>query len=239
MKKLTTYHLPLTTDSSQSGVTLIVAVVMLAAVSLASFTLSSIILRDIKSATLIKNSTTAIAGAYSGSEVGLYRLQRNLGGVSMTNQTLSESGASFDVIADLTDDPLPVSAITTAGDTVINLYNVENVDATDTGIRSITVTNTGTRPLRVNVLSWADASNIICPWPSIPSGQSRTCSGLTGPDFRFQLLLQVNGTGTGTASIQAFTAGGVPVGLPSTSPMFDATGRLGQTNHRIRIRLTD
>ncbi|OGE82821.1 MAG: hypothetical protein A2846_00675 [Candidatus Doudnabacteria bacterium RIFCSPHIGHO2_01_FULL_49_9] len=240
--KFSIFNFQFSKNSPEAGVTLIMAIVLLAAVSLTSFTLSSVILREVESAGLIQDSAPAIAGAYSGGEVGLYILQKNVGSIDLSNQSLSDGGASFDIISDLTDDPLLVTVVDTQNG-YINLYDPENYEEQDTGIRSIEVTNNDGRPLKVEIFSWGDGGTAVCGTDNLPSGGTSasvlTCSGLIGPDYRYQIILDVNGTGTSNVSIRAFAADGSSIGSPSASPGFEATGRLGRVNHRIRVNLVE
>lgn len=236
MKK-TKFHIPHSTFQSQDGITMVVAIMLLAGISFASFTLSSIILREIQAGQLIQDSAPAIAGAYSGVEIGLYRLHRNLGSLAVTGGTLSQSGATFDVIPDFFDDPFTFTA--SGGQALtVSLYDPANLAAIDPGYRRVTITSVSGRRFSAEVVSWGSAGTIVCSNPNISNGQSLNCN-LSGPDFRYQITIRVSGSSSGTAvgTIQAFDASGAPLGVPSATPTFDATGKFGVVNHRIRVNL--
>lgn len=228
--------------SNQSGVTIVIAMILLAGVVFASFTMASIILRDVKSARVIQDSEPAITGAYAGGETALFSLQRDIANLRVSDVSVSAGGTVYDVIPDLTDDPFSY-VVTGAQDVYVNFYNPEDPEIQDTGIRSFTITNdTGSRRVDVEVVSWGNPQAILCSFTDITDTEpsnTRTCSNLSGPDYRYQLTIRASGGGAGTAAgtIRAFDASGAPVGIPSATPTFDVSGTLGDAQRRIRINL--
>src|SRR3989338_3467877 len=165
-------------NSSQSGVTLIIAIIMLAAVTFISFSLSAVILREINAARLILKTEPAISAANAGGEVGLYKLMRNLGQTATSGQT-PQSGSSYQVVPDLYDDPYVFSVV--AGAVIkVGLYNPENVSDEDADYGRVTLTNntSGSGPLKVTIYSWSDSEDPIasCNGVTVVDGSSFSCS---------------------------------------------------------------
>jgi len=221
-------------------VTIIIAIVLLATISFVSFSLSSVILREIRAARLVQNSEPALASANSGGEVSLYRLQRNIGGISVSGVAMQSSGATFDVVPDLTDTQFPFTA--TANDAFVSIYNPDSLTTADTGARSVRVTNNGPRHADIWVRPWSNSETVRCFFNNVNPGDSRTCN-LLGPDYRYQIHIQRTGGGGQNALgfVEAFTgpdATGSALGIPSASPVLDVTGRHSEVQRKIRVNLS-
>lgn len=231
----------MTNYKNQEGVTLVVAIVLLSAVTFVSFSLSTVALRELKSARLVTNAEPAFAGANAGGETGLYRLQRGAGSISSSNQSLSQSSATYDIIADLLDDPY---LYTVAGGQTLNvgLYDPENTNNQDLLYRSVRVANQ-VNPIRVTVASWFNPNNPVCNNINVPPGGALTCT-LVGPDYRYLVTLVNLGAGTSNGTVQAFDGSGiltgplsaVPAGIPSDKPSIEITGKSGEVRRKIQIK---
>ena len=237
------FHIPYSIFHSEDGVTIIIAIVLLATISFVSFSLSTVILREIGAARLLQNSEPALAGANSGAEVGLY--QYNRGQIQSSIQgNLSAAGASYDVDLDLTDDVFNFS-VSDQTPMTVSFFNPSDPNDTDPGVRSIAVTNNGPRYVDITIRSWSDPSaSINCDYTSVPAGQTRTCGILIGPDYRYEVEIQRGSGGGGgpTAAGQiegrtGLNGAGDPVPIVSNTPVFDVTGKLSDIQRRLRVNI--
>src|SRR3989344_4131661 len=94
---------------SQEGVTLIMALVMLAVTTFISFSLSVVVVREIKGARLILQTEPAISGANAGGEGGLYQYTRQTGFTTLSG-SLPQSGVDYEIKTELFDDPYLVNS---------------------------------------------------------------------------------------------------------------------------------
>ncbi|MDP3993972.1 MAG: hypothetical protein U1C57_02160 [Candidatus Doudnabacteria bacterium] len=224
-------------NCSQEGVTLIIALIMLAAVTFISFSLSAVILREITAARLVLKTEPAISAANAGGEVGLYKLMRNLGQTGSTGQT-PQSGASYQVVPDLYDDPYVFSVV--AGAVLkVGLYNPENMSAKDADYGRVAVTNnaSGSSPFKVTIYSWSDSDDPIasCNGVNVAAGSSFNCS-LNKPDDRYIVEIETLGQDV-AGNLRAFDDAGNPKGVPANAPSLEVTGRNLDVQRKIEINL--
>ena len=227
-------------DRSQEGVTIIVAIILLATISFISFSLSTLILRGIQFARVLQNSGLALSGAYSGGEISVFRFQRNSGGIAVTNSPLA-NGTLFDVYPNLTTLSYSAGA-SNPNPTVVNLYDADNIAATDAGYRAVSITNLGPNNVDIDVYSWSDSSTPVvgCSYSNIGNNTTRTCSVL-GAD-RYQVVVRMqsaSGGQTATVNVAGFadSSASVPKGVPSQTPTIEVVGKMSDVQRRIRVNL--
>lgn len=221
---------------SEDGATIIVALVLLTTIGFISFSVSTVLLRGIRISRILQNTELALSGANSGTEVSLYRFQRSAGGISVSNQNMDSSGASFTVIPDLTDDTFNFS-VASPNQAIISLYNPEDINAADPGYRSVVINNTSGSPIRVDVISWDNAGAVICNFSSIPSPQTGICDVQAG---KYQVIVEVNGGGSSTGTVRGWSGSGgtgTLIGIPSANPIIDVIGKMTDVQRRIRVDL--
>lgn len=221
----------------QDGVTLILGLVLLAAITLVSFSLSVIIIREIRTARILSKTEPAIAGANAGGEIGLYRMQRNIAGGIGATGSMQQSQTNYTIVPNLYINDYPFSIITGQHLTV-GLYDAEDFANQNLPYRSITVINANGGPVKVDFFPWADSTNIICS-PNVPSGQSTTCN-LAPPDYRYVVSINKDSSGTTSGIIRAYSGSGgsgSQIGIPSDTPIIESTGITGEVRRKIQIKL--
>lgn len=225
---------------SQDGVTLVISIILLASVTFISFALSTLILREISATRLILRTEPAISAANAGGEVAIYRLFRESGNVSATGGTLSQSGAVYDIAADLYDNPY-LFTIPPNGVISVGLYDAENPNNKITDYGSVTITNNaGGSTIRISLVSWSDpGTELWCSSLTMNAGAtSVTCSLASLPDDRYLLTIEnipscpaCNAIG----QVRALDESGQPKGVPSDNPQIEVTGTSGEVERKIRI----
>lgn len=234
------------TRNNQEGVTLVISIVLLAAVTFVSFSLSTLIIREITGARLLLKSEPALSAANAGGEVGLYRLQRGQGSLNITDSPLSQSPATYRVDPDLYDDPylFSFSCADTSKEFWIPLYDPSNWENKNADYGRVTITMTSdTCQLRVRVFTWTQAGTDIAT-ATMNSGTNPifTCNALNAPvgDDRYIISIQPQGPGTGlvTGAISAVANDLVTAkGIPSANPTLEVTGKSGEVERRLQIDL--
>ena len=221
----------------EAGVTLIIAVIMLAAVTFISFSLSTVILREISAARLILKTEPAISAANAGGEIGLYRLLRDLGQTGVAGQT-PQSGASYQVDPDLYDDLYLFSV--KEGEVIrVGLYDAEAISNQNADYGRVLLSNysSGSGPLKVTVYSWSDSGNPIasCDSVNVGAGGSLSCS-LNKPDDRYIVEIEALGQDV-RGDLRAFDNSDNPKGIPANTPTLEVTGRNLDVQRKIQINL--
>lgn len=223
----------LLTPNSESGITLIISIVLLAAVTFISFALSTIIIREIRSAQVILVTEPAIAGAASGGEIGLFQLFRETGNTNISGTT-PQSGASFDIEPDLYDDPFPFT-VQAGQELQVSLHDAERLTNQNANYGSFTLTaDESSSPLRIEVYSWADTTDRFCT-TTVTAGNSSTCSALTAADDRYIIAITALGQGTGSGQITATDNSGLRRGVPSGAQTLEVTGSNQSVQRKIQI----
>lgn len=217
---------------NQEGVTLVVAVVLLAAVTFVSFSISTVIVREIGSARLVLRTEPAISGANSGGEIGLFRLLRETGGSSASGST-PQSGASYQVTSNLYDDPYEFS-ITDGAKIRIGLFDAETTTKQTNNYQSVMVTSTANNPFKVAVYSWNDTKNSYCAKQTISQNGQYSC-GLNAVDDRY--IIEIEPSGNNAAGQISATRDNGSRGVPSDSPEMDVLGQSGNVQRKIKIDL--
>ena len=220
----------------QQGVTLIMAIVMLAVTTFISFSLSVIVVREIKGARLVLQTEPAISGANAGGEVGLYQYTRQTGFTTLSG-SLPQSGVDYEIKTELFDDPYLVNSNTEPAK--VSLYDPVNPDNQNADYKTVTVKNTGSpSSIRFRVFSWSDPVNPVCNWTTVPSGQSRTCNNLTAADDRYVVEIEKEGASTIViAEVTTTNELNQSKGVPSNSPVIEVTGKHLEVQRKIEINL--
>lgn len=223
---------------NQSGVTLVVAIVMLASVTFISFLLSSIILREIFGARLIIRTEPAISGANAGGEIGLYQLLRTTGSIT-SGGSLQQSGTNYQVTADFYDDPYPF-AVTSGNKGQITLYDPADPSNSAANYGSVTIINNSSptsNPFKVEIYSFADLTVKICGTPvTVGVSQSFSCNTLNSSDDRYLLVISPTGNNNVSGQVTTTDNNGIPKGVPSNNPELEVTGINGNVQRKIRIK---
>lgn len=231
MLRVTSYK----SDDKQAGVTLVVAIVMLASVTFISFSISSIVIREIGSARLILKTEPAISAANAGGEVGLYQLLRETGVISPSGN-LGQSSVSYQVTTKLYDNPY-VFSIPAGGQADIALYDPTNFNNTAADYGSVTITNNfSSHPLNYTISSWSDLAAAICSG-NIGSGQTAPVCPLGNPDDRYIITLVPTGNAAASGQITATNNAGQAKGVPADFPSLSVTGVNGDVQRKIQINL--
>lgn len=214
-----------------------VSIVLLASVTFISFSLTTVIIREVGAARLLVRSEPAIASADSGVEIGMYQLFRESGAISQSG-SLPGSGATYVITPDLYDNPYVFTNATSTFQ--VALYDPTNPDNQAAGYGTVKVTNAaGSNPIKVDVFSYGDLVIPVCSSPSIPAGNSYTCpaSGtLQSADDRYLVRTQVT-AGTASGEIDTTDDAGGPKGVPSAIPQLQVTGQSGNVQRRLDVKL--
>lgn len=223
--------------NNQDGVTLILSIVLLAAVTFISFSISSIIIREIVVGRLTLRSEPAISAANSGGEVGLYRLFREVGGTSLTG-SLSQTGVNFQVTADLYDDSYPFSVPAVAGsDTRVLLYDAENTNNQLANYGKVTITPDFLSGIAsYEVFSWSNVTVPTC-LGFLTSGGPTICNLNHPTDDRYIVIIKWESGSSISGTLTALDDFDTPRGVPSDSPKLDVKGTNGPVQRRIEINL--
>lgn len=222
----------------QKGVTLIIAVVMLASVTFVSFALSSVIIREIRVARILLKTEPAISGANSGGEENLYRFIRKQGLV--TSGSLPQSAVNYQVTPDFFDNPYNFTIAANSFGRIA-LYDPENPTNPAANYGTIRIVNNGpsiSRPILYQVYSLGNLSTAICSGTVGVSQTSPVCN-LNSADDRYIVDLQLSGFGSGGASgsITVMDNGGNPKGAPADVPKMEVLGSVGEVRRKIEINL--
>lgn len=237
MKLIETRFAKYNRNSSQDGITLVISIVMLAAVTFVSFALSAIIIREIGVARVILRTEPAISAANSGGEVAMYQLFRGSGNIP-TSGEVSQNGTTYQIVTNLYNDNYFFQA--SGGQQIsVALYDPANPDSKITNFDSYTITNdAGSQPIQTSVVSWSDADHPFC-IQTIPNGSSPyTCDELNRPDDRYVIYIQPQGgpTKTSTGQITAQDKNDEVIGIPADYPTLDITGSSNGVQRKIQIR---
>jgi len=250
---------PQQNNFSQSGITLILAVLILAAVSALSFSLGALAIREIKSSRQLLHSEPALTAAEAGGETALFFRTRGLDQYkevcpTTTSGNLSSGSASFEVCSDLYDDPFNFSTAYNDIDVVI-LDNPLDTSDPRAGYSSVTISPTAGTATVIRAFAYDLANPSVCPVDSFPISVpgTGTLSGLD-PNKSYAVFIYpcgdtaceagkpkipscasgtASGTMTGVANIGADSFNGIP----SESPKINSTGRKNNLLRRLELLL--
>ncbi len=217
--------------SNQRGVTLVVAIVMLATVTFISFSIATVMIREIVSARLILKTEPAISGANAGGEIGLYLLFREVGGTNVSGP-LGLSGANYNVVSELYENPYYFN-IPAGSDARIGLYDAENFANPNTGYTSVTITNNTSaqsNPVKVDIFTFANVNAVLYS-VTLGTGQNQSFP-LNDIDDRYLIVITPTGNFAASGQITA-----EPNGIPSDAPTITSTGTFGEVQRKIEINL--
>lgn len=219
----------------QNGVTLILSVVLLAVVTFISFSISSIVIREIVGGRLALRSEPAISAANSGGEVGLYRLFRESGGTSSSG-TLGQSNVTYQVTSDLYDDSYFFTA-PIGGESRVLLYDAENTNnlAANYGFVKI-ILDSGSGIANYSIVDWTNVQTVLYSG-ILGAGNESAWLSLNSADDRYILIIAPNSATAVSGSVTARDNSNQPKGIPSDSPKLDVRGTNGPVQRRIEINL--
>ena len=229
----------MTVSKKQEGVTLVIAMVMLAAVTFISFALSTIIIREIVVARLILTTEPAITGASSGGEGGLFQLFRELPANSAT-VALPQSGAGYQVTSDLYDNSYLFS-ITGGAEAKVGLYDAQQPNNKQPNPRyaSVKVTNNpGSSLLQYQVATWSQPDSFICVGSVSAGSTSAACALSSTSDNRFVIFIQPLGGSDAAGSVVAYDSQNQIIGIPSETQSLVVTGTSGGAQRKIEIKVS-
>ena len=227
---------PLPPTPYQDGVTLLIAIILLSSVLFISFSLSSVVLREIGATRQVLQTEPAISGSDAGSEVGLYAVLRQTG-LFQKEETLPHSRVAFDFQTDQFDSPYEFS-IPAGSILEVRLYEPEDPAnaALDYGTLSITGLS-GTAD--ITVYSYGDIFNALACSSSAGSGTPFSCS-LSSADDRYLVVVDPsNDLAPLTGFMDTSNAGGLAKGVPSISPTIVVTGTLNDVQRKIEVNLAE
>ena len=220
----------------ESGVTLLIAIIMLASVMFISLSLSSVVLREIGATRQVLQTEPAITGSDAGGEVGLYAVLRQTGLFS-EQRTLPQSGVSYDFQTDQFDSPY-VFTIPAGSLLEVRLYEPEDPAnaALDYGTLAI---NGLSGTVNITVYSYGDIFNAMACSGSAGSGTPFSCP-LSSADDRYLVVVDPsNDFAALTGQMDTTNAGGQAKGVPAISPTIVVTGTLNDVQRKIEVNLTE
>ena len=227
--------------SREEGITLLIAIVILSSVLFITFSLSSVILREIGAARATLQTEPAISGSDAGSEVGIYAVVRNTGAFTGT-QTLAQSGVEYEYETDHFRSPFYFS-IDVGQIRRFQIYNPNDPFpvSPDNDFHSVTLSGvSATAQMLVYYSSEPPEEGGLpfCGGPvSSPSG-SLTCildNPLNGDDRYWVEVIPLGGLAM-TGALDTTDNAGQPKGMPAP-PVLDVTGTLGDVQRKIRVDL--
>ena len=247
MKLISNFKLKTLNFRSQEGITLLTSILVLASVTVVSFSIGALTLRELRASRQLSLSEPAINSAESGGETALFFRLRGINQLATTCPALSTgtlpSGADYEFCSNLYDDPFDFE--TSFSDTdVVLLYNP--ADSTDpaAGYSSVVIdaiSGSGTLQMRAYAYDLEDPNS--CPANSgiiiVPGNGSIP---VLDPGKSYAVFLFPCGSpggipescggsggtpsclsGTVTGTIDGTTSGGID-GIPSESPTIETTG---------------
>ncbi|PIR97616.1 MAG: hypothetical protein COT91_00490 [Candidatus Doudnabacteria bacterium CG10_big_fil_rev_8_21_14_0_10_41_10] len=235
------------TRSYDQGITLLIAIIVLSAISLISFSLGSLVLRELRLSRQLALSEPAYSSAEAGAEITLfYRIR----GLSQNEQICPftdfgelPSGATYNVCNDLYDDPLYFNTFTDEVKAIL-LYDPFDETNSAAGYNSISVTATSGTTVNFSVSAY-DINAPDDP-PAIDGvlvavdGTTRVLGGLDpGKSYAIFLdpdPLETGGPKTVNGSVTGSPGGGI-TGIPSESPTIQSTGISDNLRRKIEVIL--
>lgn len=232
----------------QAGITLILSIFVLASVSILSFSVATLVLKEIKSSRRLINSEPAIIAAEAGGETVLYFRVRDLAQYNepcptSVTQSLPTGGtyaSSVQTCTDYYDDPyyfLTASQGYLDGNEAVLLNDPtddSNPAAGYTSVRMQAVSGTNGATLvtmSVYDLNDPDAGPVSTLTGAV--GGSAVSAALD-PAKSYVVFLDPGGsnrTASGTITIT-----GTPPGVPSKNPAINATGSRNDLERKLEVR---
>lgn len=217
------------------------SIMILATTSLLSFSIGTLVLRELKSSRQFSQSEPAYGSAEAGAETGLFFHIRKLDEYneicpSTDSGTLS-SGSGFEICSNLYDDPFYFNT-TTDNVKAILLFNPLDQSDPAAGYSQISITATsGTA-----VVLTASAYNLDDPEEEAITvsvgvgGGPSTLSGLD-PNKSYAVFLDPGGISlSANGSVTGITGGGA-TGIPSETPTLESTGNKNNLLRKLRVKL--
>lgn len=221
---------------SQSGITLLASIVILASVAVISFTVSILALRELKAARQQAYSEPAIVSAEAGAETALFFSVRGIPGISPVcpgsyseNQTQGDAG--FNVCNLYYDDPYFFNTSSSQNEVVL-LNDPANLANTVAGYQRIDVTATSSTnyissvQLNIYDLDHPEQGIVITPEPIVNVGGALVSVTLD-PNKSYAVFLVPKPdwiSGTASGFIKGYNSSGVSKGVPSKNPKVESTG---------------
>ncbi|OGE80369.1 MAG: hypothetical protein A2826_02845 [Candidatus Doudnabacteria bacterium RIFCSPHIGHO2_01_FULL_43_23] len=216
---------------SQEGITLISSILVLASVTVVSFSIGALTLRELRASRQLSLSEPAINSAEAAAETALFFRLREINQLASTCPTLISgslsTGSNYEFCSNLYDDPYYFN---TASDNVrvVLLYNPADNTNPAAGYTSITITATSGTAVNFDV----DAYDINAPG-DLPKHTVVTVDGtaplspvvLGGLDSNksYAVFLDPGGSSLTANGTVNGTTGSI-TGIPSESPSIEATG---------------
>jgi hypothetical protein len=248
-------------DNPQAGVTLIVAVMVLSIVSILSFSLGALVLREIKVSRQMAKSEPAIVAAEAGAETALFYRIRNLRGVGPSEMFVGCSdinpgttgtigSSSFEFCSKYYDNPYIFGTHGTHLEVVV-LYNPENPTNPAAGYTSIYITATSSSPT-TNILradAWDLSTATVTASTLIAVGSGGSLSGLsantsygvflypcnTPPLPATHVVCNADTRVSGSITVNA--GGGPTAGIPAKYPRILSKGVRDNLIRQLEVKL--
>ncbi|MBI4053806.1 MAG: hypothetical protein HY397_00575 [Candidatus Doudnabacteria bacterium] len=233
---------------SNAGVTLLTAVMVLAAVTAITFALSTLTLKEIRASRQLAQSEPAILSAEAGAETALFFRIRELTTYNnvcptLVTQVLPSGSSNFSFCNQLYDNPY-IFATDSANNEVVLLFDPLNPANPSAGYGSITVNATSSTAfvpsiqLRIYDLDLAASpdvcsSNPICTTVAIPGSAAVPLN----PSKSYAIFLIPTSPGTAGGVIQGFDGSGGSLGIPSKNPKVSSTGAKANLLRKLQVIL--
>ncbi|OGE88582.1 MAG: hypothetical protein A2722_03120 [Candidatus Doudnabacteria bacterium RIFCSPHIGHO2_01_FULL_50_11] len=236
---------------SQSGVTLLMSIMILAAVAAISFSLGALVIREVKSSRYLSQSEPAVSSAETGAEAALFFRIRQLNsynaGCPTTNQGSLPGGSSYAVCSNFYDNPYIFATSSTTYDVLI-LDDPANPASTAGGYSSLFLIATSGSASTVRADAYdMDSSNPTAITTILNVPGSATLSGLD-PAKRYVVFLvptppslgfpnpTAGGCAVGNGSISNCSQAGSK-GIPSHFPKISSSGSEASLIRRLEVQL--
>ncbi len=225
---------------SQRGITLLMSVFVLAAVSAISFSVAALVLREIRSSRILSQSEPSLIAAEGGAETALFFRIRGLN--SYTNQcpsghTGSLGGAGFTVCNDYYDTPYFFSTSSTTNE-VLLLNDPANPANSAAGYSSLSITATSGSASVLQIRAYdLNSNNPVAIQTSLIVPGNVTLSGLNPNASYAVFLVPQSGSNPNPIANGSAIGNGGSKGIPSKNPSIISTGTRNTLIRRLEVQL--
>lgn len=237
-----------TKTERQRGVTLLMSIMILAALTAIVFSLSAVAINELKTSANVTNTEPAIIGAEAVAEDLMFQYTRGTNPSCNTTSTATlnylSTGANVSVssVTSYYYDGAQTFALSSGGEQDLYMYNPCS-PGTAPGYESLTVQlgPTSGASAVVNVCTWASttcsASSDLGMAEPIASGGAYTFSGLD-PGTQYQMAIENNGSAVDQFSLTTTSNNpSVITGMPATQVTIQTTGSKGGQTRKLQTTL--
>lgn len=222
------------------GVTLILAVLILAAVSAISFSVGTLVLRELKSSRQLSQSEPVIVSAEAGAETALFFRMRKLAdqyvsSCPSSDQGTLSNGSTYSVCNDYYDNPY-IFETHSSDPEVVLLIDPSDPNNVAAGYSSLTINATSSSPgviaqLIVEAYDLS-ATSTIAAWGTISIPGSTTLD--LDPQKSYAVFLRPASSGSVSGSM---TGNSGTKGIPSKTPTITSAGSNSALVRKLKIFL--